>query len=139
MRISDWSSDVCSSDLRTFVHRPISRNPAAQSLVGAHRRGAGRWAKLLPCRAIRSGLLHPPPSPSPRNRLARRQDWPDRCRAIALPRPSLAEARRRDDDRHHAARSEEHTSELQSLMRTSYAVFCLKKKKKITTNDITQQ
>src|SRR3546814_10732648 len=32
------------------------------------------------------------------------------------------------------ARSEEHTSELQSLMRTSYAVFCLKKKKNITTN-----
>src|SRR3546814_3221981 len=30
---------------------------------------------------------------------------------------------------HHAARSEEHTSELQSLMRISYAVFCLKKKK----------
>src|SRR3546814_10402449 len=33
-------------------------------------------------------------------------------------------------DRLHSARSEEHTSELQSLMRTSYAVFCLKKKKK---------
>src|SRR3546814_10841062 len=33
------------------------------------------------------------------------------------------------------ARSEEHTSELQSLMRTSYAVFCLKKQKIITTND----
>src|SRR3546814_1903250 len=32
-------------------------------------------------------------------------------------------------------RSEEHTSELQSLMRISYAVFCLKKKKKITTNN----
>src|SRR3546814_9602611 len=31
-------------------------------------------------------------------------------------------------------RSEEHTSELQSLMRTSYAVFCLKKKKHITSN-----
>src|SRR3546814_7623281 len=31
---------------------------------------------------------------------------------------------------HHAVRSEEHTSELQSLMRISYAVFCLKKKKK---------
>src|SRR3546814_7971212 len=31
---------------------------------------------------------------------------------------------------HHAFRSEEHTSELQSLMRTSYAVYCLKKKKK---------
>src|SRR3546814_19887016 len=36
------------------------------------------------------------------------------------------------DDEHHAAvcRSEEHTSELQSLMRISYAVFCLKKKNK---------
>src|SRR3546814_5198028 len=32
-------------------------------------------------------------------------------------------------------RSEEHTSELQSLMRISYAVFCLKKKKKRQTND----
>src|SRR3546814_9019574 len=33
---------------------------------------------------------------------------------------------------HHVGRSEEHTSELQSLMRISYAVFCLKKKNKIT-------
>src|SRR3546814_10551908 len=37
-----------------------------------------------------------------------------------------------DDDRTRTERSEEHTSELQSLMRTSYAVFCLKKKKKNT-------
>src|SRR3546814_3565386 len=36
------------------------------------------------------------------------------------------------------ARSEEHTSELQSLMRISYAVFCLKKKKKNTTRTVTQ-
>src|SRR3546814_7265447 len=36
-----------------------------------------------------------------------------------------------------AARSEEHTSELQSLMRISYAVFCLKKKKKITRKHTT--
>src|SRR3546814_6622588 len=49
--------------------------------------------------------------------------------------------RRSDSVRHHAARcrgaqrrSEEHTSELQSLMRTSYAVFCLKKKKTKITN-----
>src|SRR3546814_4119353 len=38
----------------------------------------------------------------------------------------------------HAVRSEEHTSELQSLMRISYAVFCLKKKN-ITHNNTTQQ
>src|SRR3546814_4139810 len=36
-----------------------------------------------------------------------------------------------------AGRSEEHTSELQSLMRISYAVFCLKKKKQLNTTDIT--
>src|SRR3546814_9219536 len=42
--------------------------------------------------------------------------YPDRVRAFCLP------------DRAGAARSEEHTSELQSLMRISYAVFCLKKK-----------
>src|SRR3546814_4227587 len=38
----------------------------------------------------------------------------------------------------HKARSEEHTSELQSLMRTSYAVFCLKKKKKKNTTTNTR-
>src|SRR3546814_1558142 len=37
----------------------------------------------------------------------------------------------------HGMRSEEHTSELQSLMRISYAVFCLKKKKKTKTQNIT--
>src|SRR3546814_7147835 len=43
------------------------------------------------------------------------------CRHCALPTPSTRRAPRR-------RRSEEHTSELQSLMRNSYAVFCLKKK-----------
>src|SRR3546814_3267962 len=38
-----------------------------------------------------------------------------------------------------AARSEEHTSELQSLMRISYAVFCLKTKKKSTTTNIPER
>src|SRR3546814_10805205 len=41
--------------------------------------------------------------------------------------------------RHHVVRSEEHTSELQSLMRISYAVFCLKKKNKSTNNQPTQK
>src|SRR3546814_5515922 len=39
----------------------------------------------------------------------------------------------------HVVRSEEHTSELQSLMRISYAVFCLKKKRKTTTNKCINQ
>src|SRR3546814_9463899 len=46
----------------------------------------------------------------------------------------------RPDPRLHSCRSEEHTSELQSLMRISYAVFCLKKKKnKTTTHNINKE
>src|SRR3546814_4379643 len=49
---------------------------------------------------------------------------------------ALLQATARDGRRKlRTARSEEHTSELQSLMRNSYAVFCLKKKKKITTRN----
>src|SRR3546814_7144732 len=47
------------------------------------------------------------------------------------PRRLVERPHRADVDR--GARSEEHTSELQSLMRISYAVFCLKKKKKLST------
>src|SRR3546814_1044745 len=49
--------------------------------------------------------------------------------ACPVEQPARAKRFERGDDRGRAARSEEHTSELQSLMRTSYAVFCLKKKK----------
>src|SRR3546814_2222741 len=62
---------------------------------------------------------------------------PDFLRLVDLPaqqhRPG-AHPRRRADRRHHA-RSEEHTSELQSLMRTSYAVFCMTKKKNKNSKD----
>src|SRR3546814_9532178 len=66
------------------------------------------------------------------------------CRSRAMPRrrttdslyASMSDAGRADcrgpRNRHPRARSEEHTSELQSLMRISYAVFCLKKKHKNT-------
>src|SRR3546814_4552691 len=50
--------------------------------------------------------------------------------AIAIARDIVAQFKR--PLKSHTERSEEHTSELQSLMRTSYAVFCLKKKKQIT-------
>src|SRR3546814_5484125 len=81
MRISDWSSDVCSSDLRIPARPAGSRNP------------------LIP-RSCRSGGAAPTMQKMTSNRF--RWAW---------------------------WRSEEHTSELQSLMRISYAVFCLKKKK----------
>src|SRR3546814_5518412 len=71
--------------------------------------------------------LSPPLAPTSQNRLIQ-ANAPG-----ALPRPGAwHQVPRRPD----AVRSEEHTSELQSLMRISYAVFCLKKKK-ITTHKIT--
>src|SRR3546814_5781086 len=96
MRMSDWSSDVCSSDL-----------PHG----GGARDGGGRGNHLGPgisiaCKDFWVGCAH-------------------QSGRISNPCPC-------EQPRHieHPAerRSEEHTSELQSLMRISYAVFCLKKK-----------
>src|SRR3546814_5850081 len=100
VRISEWSSDVCSSDRVASVairpyscnHKPICphkfRCAGSRAYVWSHRRSQ---SNARDCRAAISGI---------------------RLRS----------------------RSEEHTSELQSLMRISYAVFCLKKKKKKIKN-----
>src|SRR3546814_2183669 len=105
MRISDWSSDVCSSDLLA-------------------RRGDGG----LQCRFC-PGLWHDRDFGDGRGAAARR---PWAGQAASARRRGQAARRRRDRDLRclgRENRSEEHTSELQSLMRISYAVFCLKKKK----------
>src|SRR3546814_9436444 len=83
--------------------------------------GAGRSIVRAGCRAslrfrVRRGVARPPCDGSPRRQRAQHR---------------MRYGRRRKWKVH---RSEEHTSELQSLMRISYAVFCLKKKKKKTTN-----
>src|SRR3546814_1085950 len=110
MRISDWSSDVCSSDLTAGLlftsltdwdERPGEDN-STQALVGR------AFAKFS---GIKEAMVFPlnPPSIS-----------------------SLGIAGgftfKLQDRAGLGQRSEEHTSELQSLMRSSYAVFCLKKK-----------
>src|SRR3546814_4914346 len=105
MRISDWSSDVCSSDLAF-----ISRIPTATS-SNWRRRGSGRTT-------------------APPDRPAESAADPIRhLRRDLIGRLIERDADRIGVDRRHRHRSEEHTSELQSLMRISYAVFCLKKKK----------
>src|SRR3546814_2720863 len=103
MRISDWSSDVCSSDL--IDHRQAFRR-------------AGPYPRL---RGFHRVLLAFP---------ARRR-WPTRPARRHVLLPSELALRRRPHRCRH--RSEEHTSELQSLMRISYAVLCLKKKNNNTT------
>src|SRR3546814_7708311 len=100
MRISDWSSDVCSSDLKNAVQHVAHRCPPAflQRLLRSQRRPdagqGGRFASHLP--QVKMG------------------------KADAV--PALAPIERQP------FRSEEHTPELQLQMRLSFAVFCLKKK-----------
>src|SRR3546814_9740765 len=110
MRISDWSSDVCSSDL--FGDQIALGGPARmQFLPALDRRRAGRVAVVdRPHHVFGAGLGHLP------DQLVD-VEFVDR-----LPLGLARAARRR-------GRSEAHTSELQSLMHISYAVFCLKKKK----------
>src|SRR3546814_10300724 len=115
MRISDWSSDVCSSDLtRRAAERIDHRREAETHRIADHlAREQRRGEPHLEHEADRE----------PDHDLADDEEKA-RDRDDAFRRQG--HARRRD--RGH--RSEEHTSELQSLMRNSYAVFCLKKKKK---------
>src|SRR3546814_1991172 len=98
MRISDWSSDVCSSDLpwpwsARLIASPMPRLPPVTIAMRAMKTLPHRLSVLIRTR-----------------RGARQVDRHVNRKAIQM------------------GRSEEHTSELQSLMRISYAVFCLKKK-----------
>src|SRR3546814_5052259 len=119
MRISDWSSDVCSSDLLADAHqvaRPLARQRRHRHVEHLeHRLLALADGEPADCVAIEADVgqrLRRTPS-----ELRIDAALHDAEEAIARP---FGEGR---------LRSEEHTSELQSLMRISYAVFCLKKKK----------
>src|SRR3546814_7731676 len=108
MRISDWSSDVCSSDLTRTLSRERAKDMAsdyprdrdAEIRAFADRRGLSGEIRL-PERAERS--------------------------PVEILGPRAGTMRQMGED---PRRSEEHTSELQSLMRISYAGFCLNKKKR---------
>src|SRR3546814_8240569 len=112
MRISDWSSDVCSSDLQC-AFTPARRDIA----VGA--RGEG----LFEIDEHHHSELRR--HPGQRDKADAARDRLIISQQIEQPQPA---GQREGQGAHDEQRSEEHTSELQSLMRTSYAVFCLKKK-----------
>src|SRR3546814_7262737 len=97
MRISDWSSDVCSSDLVHAVAELALEQPELVGDACARRAGVVVAREEVPGPAL-----------------------------VATEQPVHDTLRTRQPT---ARRSEEHTSELQSLMRISYAVFCLKKKR----------
>src|SRR3546814_9411974 len=102
MRISDWSSDVCSSDLSiTVVTEQLIRDQAMQ--------GIGDVVRYVPGIGIAQGEGNRD-APIFRGNSSTADFFVDGVR---------------DDLQYFRDRSEEHTSELQSLMRISYAVFCL--------------
>src|SRR3546814_8200591 len=113
----DWSSDVCSSDLPEGS--PIWRRQDLISAAVGRQSGTLRSLRPLPRRCAAG-------CPS-RTTSRHRMPIISETRAPVL-YIMLNKARSRCPAQ--LSRSEEHTSELQSLMRLSYAVFCLKKKKK---------
>src|SRR3546814_10596435 len=125
MRISDWSSDVCSSDL---VEDHIRHRCALGRDVGDLDTCAvsGQMFKEIGTRLCSKTFGVPAAVDGEYRHVGRGIDERN-CVVHRPPRFSAAIP----CDQHIFAdrlRSEEHTSELQSLMRISYAVFCLKKK-----------
>src|SRR3546814_7556249 len=113
MRISDWSSDVCSSDLAES-----RKTEWVLAITGA----------IFGCELTIEAVRHA-------GKPCAAQGWHPGKAAFRIPKlrtqypglfSTIGADQRRGLDGH---RSEEHTSELQSLMRISYAVFCLNKKK----------
>src|SRR3546814_8650392 len=119
MRISDWSSDVCSSDLA--LDDPAA---ALRHLEGDALGGIDAAAHADDAVAERREVVGQRVSGPPRELVF----LDDRAheRVVALQGVGEDGKLRHQDEE----RSEEHTSELQSLMRISYAVFCFKKTKK---------
>src|SRR3546814_7030719 len=105
MRISDWSSDVCSSDLDGRPDQSLCDFGTSQANTEIIAFGDY-------CRSLFHHQLH----------------W------------AILAAKRLDVPRNaYGDRSEEHTSELQLLMRIAYAVFCLNKKPKTTSAKTTEE
>src|SRR3546814_4799670 len=112
MRISDWSSDVCSSDLMMQTLVPTGRaNYEPNSLAEA---GEDAGPRACPETGFSSFTANDERNDGSQKLRARAELFADH-----YSQPRLF---------YRSQRSEEHTSELQSLMRSSYAVFCLKKK-----------
>src|SRR3546814_3171566 len=113
MRISDWSSDVCSSDLPATSGGAVAQDPAAKAPPS--------MSRPLPPNRVRE---------APTIEYGCKADSDCAVKNVGNCCGAMPACVHKDSPVD--PRSEEHTSELQSLMRISYAVFCLQKKKKYT-------
>src|SRR3546814_5010810 len=127
MRISDWISDVCSSDLIDTGDTRDRLDAARKPATGDEHDHVDRLGDQ-PSRHGGDGFLDELLEPIECGRRAIGVDGGDAAGMPGIPGFQHVER---------FGRSEEHTSELQSLMRTSYAVFCLKKKITLTNNSKT--
>src|SRR3546814_3243661 len=110
MRISDWSSDVCSSDLNAYITPRKLALMLSNEMIHFSRASLINWDAWARNIASNARLMKDIMAVAIMNELQRSADAFGALDVTA------------------EVRSEEHTSELQSLMRISYAVFCLKKK-----------
>src|SRR3546814_10336030 len=124
MRISDWSSDVCSSDLNLLGNAIKFTEPGGTIRVEAKINAAGGLDLAVHDDGIGIAQDDIPLVLQPFNQVRDAYLREKGGTGLGLP-IVVGMARLHGGD----FRSEEHTSELQSLMRISYAVFCLKKKK----------
>src|SRR3546814_4119479 len=124
MRISDWSSDVCSSDLEHHaLHVPVA--PEAFGEVAVVGRGGRREGLEEAVGAFEDRARREESGAREERRPVARLRRPAGMQPLG---PGTVGQVLDDAGGGRGGRSEEHTSELQSLMRNSYAVFCLKKK-----------
>src|SRR3546814_3118311 len=121
MRISDWSSDVCSSDLRLAPGRPGRDYRLGAASASRRALALGLGLALGPTRDRGTAIQHPNGEFA---LVAVEVIDNGRDRQLV---PGGVGWQRAGRTAQPVERSEEHTSELQSLMRNSYAVFCLKK------------
>src|SRR3546814_5190712 len=112
MRISDWSSDVCSSDLSVISASTGRPGPSVLDL--------GFQVLVSPTACVAEPLELPEPPAASQKSIDRAMEIITSAQNPVLFVGAGVQL---------SQRSEEHTSELQSLMRISYAVFCLKKNK----------
>src|SRR3546814_8991639 len=131
MRISDWSSDVCSSDLRSCHSRQIADPCRWPDRSDFFAQFLGDRAAVIGCadnaRTQKNQQFSASRAVAARSKQCAQHGNPAQYgQAIAALAAAVANKAAQCDGL--PIRSEEHTSELQSLMRNSYAVFCLKKK-----------